>query len=53
MTPLQQAQIRAGELRGNGLATIGGMAELSDEVRSEFDTPCAKNTMTWKPGKLP
>ena len=37
MTPLQQAQIRAGELRKR-LSVIGGMAELSDEVRSEFDT---------------
>ena len=35
MTPLQQAQIRAGELRKR-LATIGGMAELTDEIRSEF-----------------
>lgn len=37
MTPLQQAQIRAGELRKR-LAVIGGMAELTDEIRSEFDT---------------
>ena len=37
MTPLQQAQIRAGELRKR-LAVIGGMDELTDEVRSEFDS---------------
>lgn len=36
MTDLQKLEIRAGEIRKR-LAFIGGMDELSDEVRSEFD----------------
>ena len=37
MTDLQKLEIRAGEIRKR-LAVIGSMDELSDEVRSEFDT---------------
>ena len=36
MTPTQQLEIRAGEIRKR-LADIGGMAELTDETRSELD----------------
>ena len=36
MTPLQTLEIRAGEIRKR-LADIGGMAELTDETRSEMD----------------
>ena len=36
MTPIQQLEIRAGEIRKR-LADIGGSAELSDETRSELD----------------
>jgi hypothetical protein len=37
MTPLQTAEIRAGELRIR-LAELGGMAELDTETRAELDT---------------
>ena len=37
MTPLQTAEIRAGELRIR-LAELGGMAELTEETRAELDT---------------
>lgn len=37
MTPTQTLEIRAGTIRAR-LAEIGGMAELTDEVRSELDT---------------
>ena len=37
MTPIQTLEIRAGEIRTR-LAEIGGMAELTDETRSELDT---------------
>ena len=37
MTPIQTLEIRSGELRTR-LAEIGGMAELTDETRSEMDT---------------
>ena len=36
MTPIQTLEIRAGEIRKR-LADIGGMAELTDETRSELD----------------
>ena len=36
MTPLQTLEIRAGEIRKR-LSELGGMAELTDETRSEFD----------------
>ena len=36
MTDLQKLEIRAGEIRKR-LAVIGGLDELSDEIRSEFD----------------
>ena len=36
MTPLQTLEIRAGDIRSR-LADIGGMAELTDETRSELD----------------
>ena len=36
MTPTQQLEIRAGEIRKR-LSDIGGMAELTDETRSELD----------------
>ena len=36
MTPIQALEIRAGEIRKR-LAEIGGLAELTDEVRSELD----------------
>ena len=36
MTPIQQLEIRAGEIRKR-LSDIGAMAELSDETRSELD----------------
>ena len=37
MTPLQAAEVRAGELRIR-LAELGGMAELTEETRAELDT---------------
>ena len=37
MTPLMELEIRAGEIRKR-LSAIGGMAELTDEIRSEMDT---------------
>ena len=37
MTPIQQLEIRAGEIRKR-LSDIGGMADLTDETRSELDT---------------
>ena len=37
MTPLQTKQLRASEIRQR-LAALGGMAELSDEQRSEIET---------------
>ena len=37
MTPLQTAEVRAGELRIR-LAELGGMAELDTETRAELDT---------------
>ena len=37
MTPLQTAEVRAGEIRIR-LSEIGGMAELTDETRAELDT---------------
>ena len=37
MTPLQQAEIRAGEIRIR-LAELGGEPELTDETRAELDT---------------
>ena len=36
MTPIQKLEIRAGEIRKR-LSAIGGMADLDDETRSEFD----------------
>ena len=36
MTPIQTLEIRAGEIRKR-LADIGGMADLTDETRSELD----------------
>ena len=36
MTPIQQLEIRSGEIRQR-LSVIGGMAELTDETRSELD----------------
>ena len=36
MTPIQTLEIRAGEIRKR-LSELGGMAELTDETRSEFD----------------
>ena len=36
MTPLQAAEVRAGEIRIR-LSEIGGMAELTDETRAELD----------------
>ena len=36
MTPIQTLEIRAGEIRKR-LAEIGGLAELTDETRSELD----------------
>ena len=36
MTPVQKLEIRAGEIRKR-LADIGGMADLTDETRSELD----------------
>ena len=36
MTPIQTLEIRAGEIRKR-LSDIGGMAELTDETRSELD----------------
>ena len=37
MTPLQTAEVRAGEIRIR-LSEIGGMAELTEETRAELDT---------------
>ena len=37
MTPIMELEIRAGEIRKR-LSAIGGMAELTDEIRSEMDT---------------
>ena len=37
MTPLQIAEVRAGELRIR-LAELGGMADLTEETRAELDT---------------
>ena len=37
MTPIQTLEIRAGEIRAR-LATIGALAELTDEIRSELDS---------------
>ena len=37
MTPLQTLEIRASEIRGR-LSDIGGMDDLTDEVRAELDT---------------
>ena len=37
MTPIQTLDIRAGDIRKR-LSDIGGMAELTEEVRSELDT---------------
>ena len=37
MTPIQTLEIRAGEIRKR-LAEIGGLADMTDEVRSELDT---------------
>ena len=37
MTPLQTAEIRAGEIRIR-LAELGGIADLTDEHRAELDT---------------
>ena len=37
MTPIQTLEIRAGEIRKR-LAEIGGLAELTDETRSELDS---------------
>ena len=37
MTPLQTAEVRAGEIRIR-LAELGGMAELTEETRAELDT---------------
>ena len=36
MTPIQKLEIRAGEIRKR-LAEIGGMENLDDETRSEFE----------------
>ncbi len=43
MTPIQQLEVRSGELRKR-LAEIGGLAELSDEIRNELDTLKAEYT---------
>ena len=43
MTDLQKLELRASELRKR-LADIGGMADLTDEVRSELDTLKAEYT---------
>ena len=37
MTPLQNLEIRAGEIRAR-LSDIGGLEELTDEIRAEFAT---------------
>ena len=37
MLPVQILEIRAGEIRKR-LSEIGGMADMTDEVRSELDT---------------
>ena len=37
MTPLMELEIRAGEIRKR-LSAIGGMAELTDEIRAEMET---------------
>ena len=36
MTPIQTLEIRSGEIRQR-LSVIGGMADLTDETRSELD----------------
>ena len=43
MTDLQKLELRASELRKR-LADIGGMADLTDEIRSEMDTLKAEYT---------
>ena len=43
MTPIQTLKIRAGEIRQR-LAAIGGMADLTDEIRSELETLKAEYT---------
>ena len=43
MTDLQKLELRAAELRKR-LADIGGMADLTDEIRSELDTLKAEYT---------
>ena len=43
MTPIQTLEIRAGEIRKR-LADIGGMADLTDEIRSELETLKAEYT---------
>ena len=37
MTPIMELEIRAGEIRKR-LSAIGGMADLTDEIRSEMET---------------
>ena len=37
MTPIMELEIRAGEIRKR-LSAIGGMAELTDEIRAEMET---------------
>ena len=43
MTDLQKLELRASELRKR-LADIGGMADLTDEIRSDLDTLKAEYT---------
>ena len=43
MTPLQKLTLRASEVRTR-LAAIGGMSDLTDEVRSELET-CSRMSM--------
>ena len=47
MTPLQTAEVRAGEIRIR-LAELGGMSELTEEYRAELDTLRIEYTDTEK-----